>query len=162
MGSQNRKSTQFPQSKQSNRNKSQKMATSTQKTAPNNSNPRDLDRDRAACAWKCIQEITSKNIQEQKKYGTIARKLPTLIQVNGLAQTLAFLKAKGEAHHIAAFKHLSGWVCGHFHWQDTDLLGKILSPNMDSLHYRLATAESLSFLQWLKRFAEAELDTEEG
>jgi CRISPR type III-B/RAMP module-associated protein Cmr5 len=32
---------------------------------------------------------------------------------------------------------------------------------MDSQNYRLATSEALAFLQWLKRFAEAELDSED-
>jgi CRISPR-associated protein Cmr5 len=125
-------------------------------------NPRDLDRSRATFAWQNIQSVKSQdNSKYEKEYKTIARRLPTLIQVNGLAQTLAFLKAKGDPQHLDAFNHLSGWVCHRFNWNDPDLLHKILSPTMDSQLYRLATSETLAFLQWLKRFAEAELAGEE-
>lgn len=124
------------------------------------SNPRDLERERAARAWDSIK--SAKGQSYEKKYGSLARKLSTMIQVNGLAQTLAFLKAKGESHHNQAYDHISVWVCDRFNWQDTDLLTRTLSNSMDSQQYRLATAESLAFLQWLKRFAEAELDTEEN
>jgi hypothetical protein len=56
-------------------------------------NPRDLDRSRAKEAWDNIQ-IVKPQKNYQAKYGSLARKIPTLIQINGLAQTLAFLKAK--------------------------------------------------------------------
>jgi CRISPR-associated protein Cmr5 len=120
--------------------------------------PKDLDRSRAAEAWKAIQAIKTKSYQG--KYGSLARKMPTLIQVNGLGQTLAFLKAKGNGqdHHDAMFNNLSSWVSTRVPG-DGDLLNRAL--NMDSKTYRRATSESLSFLQWLKRFAEAELGNEE-
>ncbi|MBE9166322.1 type III-B CRISPR module-associated protein Cmr5 [Pleurocapsales cyanobacterium LEGE 06147] len=120
-------------------------------------NYRDLDRSRAANAWNDIQSVTKKEEKFQKKYSAIARKLPTLIQINGLAQTLTFLKAKGEPHHLDTFNHLSGWVCHRFNWNNTDLLTQVLAQDMDSQRYRLVTAEALAFLQWLKRFAEAEI-----
>lgn len=86
--------------------------------------------------------------------------MPTLIQINGLAQTLAFLKSKGKEHHTQAFNHLSSWCCMRFNWDDTtNLLNKII--HTDSQIYRLATSEALAFLQWLKRFAEADLISEE-
>ncbi len=47
-----------------------------------------------------------------------------------------------------------------FNWDDTtNLLNKII--HTDSQIYRLATSEALAFLQWLKRFAEADLISEE-
>lgn len=120
-------------------------------------NPRDLDRSRAQEAWENIQHVINQHYQA--KYGSIARKIPTLIQINGLAQTLAFLKAKGKEHHIQMFEHLSTWVCSRLNSGTGNLLDRILK--MDSQSYRLATSEALAFLQWLKRFAEAELDSEE-
>jgi CRISPR-associated protein Cmr5 len=123
-------------------------------------NPRDLDRSRAEFAWNSVSSV-KKNQPEnhQKKYGSLARKMPTLIQVNGLAQTMAFLRA-GEAYHIQMVNHLSTWFCARFHWNidNFDLLQKIL--NMDSQQYRLVTSEALAFLQWIKRFAEADLGEE--
>ncbi|MGC1246155.1 MAG: type III-B CRISPR module-associated protein Cmr5 [Spirulinaceae cyanobacterium] len=149
-------------------NSQPQKTTENTKSQSTNCNPRDLDRKRAKIAWENIKEIKQQSPEQQKKYGTIAYKLPTLIQVNGLAQTLAFLKAKGETHHKKALKHLSDWVCKRFQWHndtdlnDTDLLGKLLLQNTDTQQYRLATAEALAFLQWLKRFAEAELEREDS
>jgi CRISPR-associated protein Cmr5 len=142
-------------------------APSAKKADSSNAKPRDLDRRRAAVAWQHIQTVKPQSYQA--KYGSLARRLPTLIQVNGLAQTLAFLKAKGKEndpksrkeHFVQAFYHLSNWLCDRFDWGETDLLTKVLAQNMDSQRYRLATSEALAFLNWLKRFAEAELGSEE-
>ncbi len=129
---------------------------STQPSSPSSTSvkPRDLDRRRAEAAWKDIQGINATD----KEYGSLAREMPTLIQVNGLAQTLAFLKAKNKTHHQNIFKHLSDWVCQQLGLQG-DLLERVLE--MDSQLYRRATAESLAFLQWLKRFAEAKIEKSE-
>ena len=44
-----------------------------------------------------------------------------------------------------------GWT------QNDDLLRKLTEPDAGSDVYRRATAETLAYLVWLKRFAEAEL-----
>lgn len=132
------------------------VTTPTRSISPATTNPRDLDRSRAAEAWKNIQSVKSQAYQA--KYGSLARKMATLIQVNGLGQTLAFLKAKGKEHHNQMFAHLSEWVCSRTSGTG-NLLDRILT--IDSQSYRLATSEALAFLQWLKRFAEAELGSEE-
>lgn len=142
-------------------------ATSLPQTAPSpkppapdvTTNPRDLDRSRAKDAWEKIQSV--KFQAYQAKYGSLARKMPTLIQVNGLAQTLAFLTAKGKGndHHVQMCQHISTWACSRFGLGTNDLLNHILT--IDSQRYRLATSEVLAYLQWLKRFAEAELGLEE-
>jgi len=125
-------------------------------------NSRDLDRNRAKRAWEFIATVHGK--EYEGKYGSIVRDLPTMIQINGLAQTLAFLHAKGKKQdskgHIQAFAHLSGWVCDHLTWGEGDLLKRVLKSE-NTQHYRQATGEALAFLQWLKRFAEAELKSEE-
>lgn len=124
--------------------------------------PKEIDRDRAAIAWDKICQVKENQSENfQKKYGSLARKMPTLIQVNGLAQTLAFLKAKENDHQILMFKNLSEWISKRFNLGTGDLLSDHILK-IDSQHYRLITNESLAFLQWLKRFAEAELDTEEN
>jgi CRISPR-associated protein Cmr5 len=58
--------------------------------------PKTLEQQRATRAWECVDEVTSKSQDFKKKYGSLARKVPTLILTNGLGQTLAFLKAKGK------------------------------------------------------------------
>lgn len=129
--------------------------------------PRDLDRARAHVAWENIQAVKPQSYRED--YGSLARKMPTFIQNNGLAQTLAFLEAKGKRddcknrkeHFVQMADHLSYWICHHrFPGDQERLLDRVLK--MDSQTYRLVTHEALAFLQWLKRFAEAELGDKEG
>ena len=93
------------------------------------------------------------------KYGSVVRKLPSYILTNGLGQTLAFLKAKGKGEpgneHEILYCHLADWVGSKVH-ADGDLLDWLVN-DATSQQYRLATTEALALLQWLKRFAEAEL-----
>jgi CRISPR-associated protein Cmr5 len=102
----------------------------------------------------------------RKEYGSLARKVPMLVLTNGLGQTLAFLRAKGKDdasdEHNVLFRHLSAWTMGQVasSASNQNLLDWVL--NNDSAAYRRATTEALAYLMWLKRFAEAELPTEEG
>jgi len=93
------------------------------------------------------------------RYGSVVRKLPSYILTNGLGQTLAFLKAKGKGEpgneHEVLYRHLTDWV-GRKVNADGDLLSWLVNT-ATSQQYRLATMEALALLQWLKRFAEAEL-----
>jgi CRISPR-associated protein Cmr5 len=128
---------------------------------------RMLEQERAQRAWACVQEVTSKPQEFKKKYGSLARKVPMLVLTNGLGQTLAFLKAKGKNdpadEHTVLFRHLSSWVLSQVASStpasNGDLLQWVLQN--DSAAYRRATTEALAFLSWLKRFAEAELPTED-
>lgn len=118
-------------------------------------NPRDLDRSRASDAWQKIEQVSSTD----KEYGSLARQMPTMIQVNGLVQTLSFLKAKKKNHHLKMFDHLSSWVCQQLRFANGDLLANAI--RIESQEYRRATSESLAYLQWIKRFFEAKIQREE-
>jgi len=128
---------------------------------------RTLEQERAQQAWACVQKVTNKPQEFKKKYGSLARKVPMLVLTNGLGQTLAFLKAKGKNdpadEHTVLFRHLSSWVLSQVASStpasNGDLLQWVLQN--DSAAYRRATTEALAFLAWLKRFAEAELPTED-
>jgi CRISPR-associated protein Cmr5 len=129
--------------------------------------PKTLEQQRATRAWECVDEVTSKSQDFKKKYGSLARKVPTLILTNGLGQTLAFLKAKGKNdpadEHTVLFRHLSRWVLSQVAPSSPATNGDLLQWVLqnDSASYRRATVEALAFLTWLKRFAEAELPAEE-
>jgi CRISPR-associated protein Cmr5 len=103
----------------------------------------------------------------KKGYSSLARKVPMLVLTNGLGQTLAFLKAKGKNdpadEHTVLFRHLSRWVLSQVAPSSPATNGDLLQWVLqnDSAAYRRATTEALAFLTWLKRFAEAELPTEE-
>jgi CRISPR-associated protein Cmr5 len=112
-----------------------------------------LQQKRAAHAWGCIEQVPAKI---QKKYGSLVRGLPALVQSDGLGQTLAFLKAKGggkpDKEHTVAYNHIAQWVSQELGAQG-DLLKWLLERS--TTEYRRATAETLAYLSWLKRFAEA-------
>jgi len=121
------------------------------------SRQRSLEQERAKAAWERVAAVKGQSYAG--KYGQLARSAPADIQANGLGQTLAFWKAKGENHHRALLEHVSEWVKGQIGFSDGDLLQWVVTTaNTDG--YRRATAEAIAFLIWLKRFAEAELPRE--
>jgi CRISPR-associated protein Cmr5 len=109
-----------------------------------------LEQERARQAW---QDVSSISDQLGSKYGTQARKLPALIQINGLGQTMAFLRSKPDNQAMRkVYDHLSGWVMGRM-GGTSDLLQAVTRWSSDE--YRRATTEALAYALWLRRFAEA-------
>ena len=116
-----------------------------------------IEQKRARAAWDAVLAVKGQESYKEK-YLALVRSAPADVLTNGLGQTLAFLKAKGKGEHKALSKHLSRWVCPQMGWtQNDDLLRKLTEPDAGSDVYRRATAETLAYLVWLKRFAEAEL-----
>jgi CRISPR-associated protein Cmr5 len=111
---------------------------------------RTRDQERAEFAYKKIREVKNNN-----NYKSLVRGFPTMILQNGLGQALAFLKAKGEIHHLSLYNHINEWLGDHEN-NAFDILKEIISR--DSFIYRLYTKETLLLLIWLKKFAEAEIE----
>lgn len=109
------------------------------------------DQERAKQAWQDVQAAKAKPCKA--KYGPLVKKIPSYILTNGLGQTLAFLLAKGKndpgKEHFLLYQHISYWVN-----KDNNLISKVQAT--DSVTYRYLTAETLAYLNWLKRFAEAD------
>lgn len=122
------------------------------------SHRRTLEQERAAAAWGDVAGVRRQDWA--KKYGALARGAPADIQVNGLGQTLAFWRAKREPHHLALFRHVSAWVTGQMELGANANLLEWVVITATTDEYRRATTETLAFLAWLKRFAEAELGDE--
>ncbi len=152
---------------------------------------RSLEQERARYAWGCIQEVKG-DINLEDKYKSYVKKASTYIQVNGLGNTLAFYKSKFEAEfkkHLDKLKrsdiqdpereafqklgddkkaykllydHINGWFNKKFK-QNKDILNWIIDENTSSIEVFQVTKEIIALLNWMKRFAEAELrDKEEG
>jgi CRISPR-associated protein Cmr5 len=119
-----------------------------------------LQQRRAASAHEHVKQAAGKT-KTAKEYGSLVRGLPAMIQIDGLAQTLAFLKAKGGKDdtkpHNQAYAHLSEWLGKPeqfgFGSQKLDLMDWLLKQ--DSALYRMVTTEALAYLGWMKRFVEA-------
>lgn len=119
---------------------------------------RTKGQERAEAAWLAVKEVQPANAG---KYLNLARSAPADIQVNGLGQTLAFWLARGEPEHQALYGQVSRWV-GREMGAGGDLLEWLRAPGTGSDGYRRATVETIAFLVWVKRFAEAEFGGQEG
>lgn len=135
-----------------------------------------LDQRRAEHAWNVVQSIIEKYVDdvdgkrvprdEAKKFGIQAKQLPTRIMTSGLGQASAFLLAKRYAPDL--LEGIADWVLvrrpnspGEAEKPEgRTLLEQIV--NKDSTFLRRATDETLAYLVWLNRFAEAEQLTEEA
>jgi CRISPR-associated protein Cmr5 len=130
----------------------------------------NIEQQRGRQAWDDILQIKALGDKEQKEYRSLARSLNAMIQINGLGQTLGFLKAKGKNTrgqrnaHSYLLGHLTHWMHGHFDRaisdateSENDGLLRWLTNTASSADYRRATTECLAFGVWLRRFAEGEL-----
>jgi CRISPR-associated protein Cmr5 len=122
-----------------------------------------LEQQRATKAWELVSQVKEdpRGTKFQNEYNSWVKKVPVLILTNGLGQTLAFLPSKGDGAKERLYQHLSIWLMGQMSWspqahQKTDLLECLIQE--PSATYRRATVETLAFLNWLKRFADALLE----
>ncbi len=128
-----------------------------------------MEQERAAFAWERIEEVDRMpDVKFKKEYRGLALKLPSMILTNGLGQTLAFLKSKGKNDpnrpDEAIYGHMEKWIRKNsgFHRPGTPVNGLIETVlSGSSADYRLLTVETLAFLNWLKRFADAKLPKDE-
>ena len=134
------------------------------------------EQERGRQAWANIRDIKKvQNDTLEKEYRSLARGLNAMIQINGLGQTLGFLKAKGKQDakkaHYLLLKHLTEWMQDPHHFKAVNievmknghdgLLQWVTDEATNSADYRRATTECLAFGVWLRRFAEAELQGSE-
>ncbi len=115
-----------------------------------------LQQKRASHAWDEVESLSDQPGKVTlKEYGSLVRSLPAMIQNDGLAPTLAFIKAKGKPHHLKAYEQLSNWM----QHQDCParIQGNLLEYTIKqpSTVYRQVMAEVQAYLSWLKRFVEA-------
>jgi len=117
-----------------------------------------LDQRRAKHAWQAV--MAAKDEKDFHDFRMHAKRLPVRIMASGLGQALAFLKAKGYAPRL--LRDIGDWVLDKRERPgstqpkpaDDELIKQIINGNSDFL--RRATDETIAYLQWLNRFAEAE------
>lgn len=128
---------------------------------------RSLDQRRAKHAWELIQEaLRIPDATIRKKFGGQAKKMPIRIMSSGIGQAMAFLRAKGYSPLL--LQGIADWVLDKRPnpessrprtEDDNTLLQRIFEGDVEFL--RFATEETISYLAWLTRFAEAEGLTDE-
>lgn len=135
-----------------------------------------LDQRRAKHAWEAVSRIKNSspgakpNSLQGPTYAREAKRLSVRILTAGLGHALAFLLAKSKPNDENALllRDIGDWVLAKRNSPD----GSNSHPARDALicavvhrdaaFLRLATDESLAYLQWLTRFAEAEFGTEDN
>ncbi len=140
---------------------------------------------RAEWAWRVTESIPAAG-KARSRYGTVARKLPSYLQTNGLGQTLAFLYSKAEAGNPKAsaavtatgdglmLVYLGGWLQGkrpppavpapqdgavkklYPEVTANEVMGWLTKLEPEA--YRAASHEARECALWLRRFAEGRIE----
>lgn len=123
-----------------------------------------LGQKRAAHALKAINKLV-----QQKNYGhfgSYVQRLPATIVMNGLGQAMAgeLAAARGgkdedERAHRTLFELVESWLqeCRAYS-NELGLMESIVKSNQGD--YVRAQAEALAYLEWLKKFSQAYLDSD--
>jgi len=122
-----------------------------------------IQQHRARYALERVTAAQDSNDLDKEAFKSRAAELPAMIQMNGLGQATAFYRMKGAKHaHRALYDLLSGWLCrapgahtpeaGIYHGHGDLIVGITQSDQKD---YRVAQAEALALMDWVKRFAKA-------
>ncbi|GBC80339.1 MAG: type III-B CRISPR module-associated protein Cmr5 [Acidobacteriota bacterium] len=110
-----------------------------------------LEQKRAAFAWKVVKG-------QSTDYVNLAKAAPALVMGNGLMQTLAFFKSKGEeGHHADLLQHVLAWLSAR-NLVTKNSFSEAMDElaNMSSEQYLAATEEALAILKWIRQLAAAQ------
>jgi CRISPR-associated protein Cmr5 len=129
-----------------------------------------LAQQRAAFSLERLEKLPCK----REDFKSFSAGLPSMILQNGFGQALAFLAAKGskeqsgqirfktEDKHYAALKIILAWLVKRKILTAGDEKAQIMQvSNMEQMTYLRAQRETLAMLEWLKRYANAALFTED-
>lgn len=97
-------------------------------------------------------------LNEGSKLKARCSELPFMIHANGLGQAAAFFKSKGDKDgYDFVFLALQGWLTqkGRPLAGQSDLMQAIVEADLH--RYRLAQAEAIQYMDWVKKFASAYL-----
>lgn len=109
-----------------------------------------LEQKRAAFAWEKVQNKST-------EYVNLAKAAPAFVMGNGLMQTLAFLKSKGEGHHKDLLDHVLEWLVKRQILPGKDFAQAMSEfAKMSSEEYWAATQEALAVLKWIRQLAAAQ------
>ncbi len=120
---------------------------------------RTLEQKRAEFAYGKVKSVKGKNFEGD--YARYVKNAPALILTNGLGNTLAFYRSKmkkGERDAYAElYSHIEEWLKKQEYCDENQDLLEWIS-NTDSLLVFQATQEVLALLNWMTKFAKAELE----
>lgn len=122
-----------------------------------------LQQQRAKHALESVQKLqkelesSARNDINGDKLKARASELPFMIHTNGLGQAAAFFKSKKDKDYDHLYRILSSWLTseGRPFAGQGDLMQAITSADMHL--YRVAQAEAMHYMDWVKKFAKAYL-----
>lgn len=98
-----------------------------------------------------------KDSSERTAYGSMAHKFPVLVRQAGLIQALSFVYTRGKEAHKALLEDLAQVVAGQ---SAKAFIDQCTSAEL--MQYMWLTRQTLSALEWFKRFAQSVLEVEPG
>lgn len=113
-----------------------------------------LQQQRAKSALKAVKNLEKH--PDASKLKARASELPFMIHTAGLGQAAAFFKSKQKDGYPELFNILQAWLCQAGRPYDSktpDLLHSITTKDMTT--YRVAQAEAMAYMDWVKTFAAA-------
>jgi CRISPR-associated protein Cmr5 len=118
---------------------------------------KDLQRERAEFAFDCVETVKNqKKPDVANEYKSYVKKLPAMIQTNGLGATLAFMFSKKKTYKII-YDQLDTWLKERRKLKKEEELVRWI-VEQDSSKYKLITNEVLALLLWLRRFADGMIE----
>lgn len=122
---------------------------------------------RAASALANIEGLRRQGKESYGRYKSYVKALPANILMGGLGQAVATVRSRQDKQrgYRELYEHLSSWLCGPdedapYRGHPGGLLKAIVERDQDD--YVRAQAEAMAYLEWLRKFAEAFLEDEEG
>ncbi len=113
-----------------------------------------IEQERANKAYNFAQEINKKQ-KDKDAYRSHVDKVPAMIRINGLGNTLLYMKT-GDELWKKLYQQIGKWLNNSgFLEENEDVLESILKldeKNLD-VQLRAMTQETLALLNWLRRFA---------
>lgn len=122
-----------------------------------------IENGRAAYAYEQVKQVCEKeNNKTKTEYRALVRSLPSMVQTNGFAAVIAFLYAKRlkNTPHQKVYQTIFHWLKqqGILNSSDKEFIEAVTKQNRDG--YKRMTWETMSLLDWLKRFAEGMIEVE--
>ena len=96
----------------------------------------------------------------KSEYKSYCKKIPSLIQTNGLSSTFAFMFSKRKGTYMVIYNQIDEWLKKRYKDDDEIVNNKELVERLIKLQsskYRKITIEVLALFNWLRRFAEGKI-----
>lgn len=126
------------------------------------SNINIMENGRAKFAYEAVKDLMENSRNKQSEIRSYIKRLPIMIQTNGLGQALAFYYSKG-GQHGEIYKKISAWFSDNDKYSLLTINDELIEAivKMDRATYRFVTNEVMELLNWMRRFADGYRSGEE-